>query len=166
MPPAVSGVDIVVVVLPVAGACIVRRVDIDTVDARWVQPFEELERVVIFGLDQDVVRVIAAAAANDFDGLQCWKNRLAKTLNDGQIFDRDRLRITAAFRLTKSGPVREPPYDEGGVDPAVAAGDPAAASRAGAVNRGEAQEGDVRIRARTSFPSVGPRFRHEDGGEG
>jgi hypothetical protein len=100
MPPAVGGVDVMVVVLPVAGACVVGGVDIDAIDARGVQPFEKLKRVVIFGLNQEVVRVIGGAARNDLNGMQGRENGLAEPFDDGEIGDRDRREIAGTLRLT------------------------------------------------------------------
>ena len=54
-------VDVVVVVLPVAGAAVVGRVDVDAVDLAGVGEPQRLERVVVLAVDDDVVRLVAAA---------------------------------------------------------------------------------------------------------
>src|SRR5258707_12980870 len=102
-----------------------------------------------------MVRVIAASALNDFHGLQGGKYRLAKSFDHGQIADRDRLRIAAAFGLAKSVPVRQLSDDECGVDPAVAASDPAAAPRASTVNRDELGKGMFKYQTELFFLSEG-----------
>ena len=114
--------------------------------------------MVIFTFNQDVVRVIAAAA-NDIDGAQGRENGLAEPFNDGEIGDSDGLRIAGAFRLTHSGPFEHLPHDEGVVDPAVAAGDAGAAAYASAINRD--QFGKVMLEHKPGLlvPPEGGNFR-------
>ena len=57
----VGVIDVVVVVLPVAGAAVVGRVDVDAVDLACVRESQRLERVVVLALDDDVVRLVPAA---------------------------------------------------------------------------------------------------------
>ncbi len=55
----VVAVDVVVVVLPVAGPSVVGRVDVDAVDSAGMGELEGLQRVVVLALDYNMCLLVA-----------------------------------------------------------------------------------------------------------
>ena len=70
-------VDVVVVVLPIAGAAVVRRVDVDAVDLACVRETQRLQRVVVLAIDDDVVRLVPAPFDRP-EVPEAWKHGLAE----------------------------------------------------------------------------------------
>ena len=80
-------IDVVVVVLPVPGAGVVGRVDVDAVDLAGVGEPQRLQRVVVLAVDDDVGGLVAAAldAAQRFEA---GVDRLAELGHDHQVIHR------------------------------------------------------------------------------
>ena len=62
MAVGVGVIDVVVVVLPVAGSSVVRRVDVNAVDLASMRELQRLQNVVVLALDHDVSGLVAAAS--------------------------------------------------------------------------------------------------------
>ena len=88
VPISVFGIDVVVVVLPVLGAGVVRRVDVDAVHLARMGELQHLQRVVVLGIDDDVRRLVASAS-HAAHGYEPRIDGLAKFSDHNNVVDRD-----------------------------------------------------------------------------
>ena len=100
VPPTVIAVDVVVVVFPVPRSGVVRRVDVDAIHFARVQILQQLQRVVVVGLDQRVPRCIGPAVRHRVLRHQCWKNRFAELAHHHQLVQREFGRVGRCTRRT------------------------------------------------------------------
>ena len=106
----VVAVNKVVVVLPVLGSGVVRRVDVDAVDLPGVSELEHLQRVMVLGVDDDLGGLVAATL-DRADPFQTWVDRFAELGDDCEIIDRHRGRPAIGGNDGRLPP-RHPPHIE------------------------------------------------------
>jgi hypothetical protein len=87
VPAAIVALHVVVVVFPVARAGVVRGVDVDAVDLALVGEQQQLQRVVVVGLDQDMVQLRRVTIADRMHRRQRRIDRLAHASHDHQFLD-------------------------------------------------------------------------------
>jgi len=80
----VIGIDVVVVVLPVLGADVIRRVDVDAINLARVTEPQRLERVVVLALDYYVMRLVTAPLDRT-EPLQARIDRIAELSDDYEV---------------------------------------------------------------------------------
>src|SRR6266536_2021733 len=87
MAPSVIDVDVIIVVLPIASASIVRRVDIDAVDLARVEVAKELECMMVVGFDQRVPGCVCRTILNLVHRYESRENTISELPDHHEIFN-------------------------------------------------------------------------------
>ena len=99
--PCVAAVHVVVVVFPVLCASVVGRVNVNAVHFAGVEPFQQLQGVVVFRLYQGVPKAVRRAvfrgAFNRVKALQAGVNGFAKAGDAHNIVQKKAFHLAAAF---------------------------------------------------------------------